>query len=350
MRSSMARRSDERGSVAQADVLDEQHADPAETAAVSRTSRKRGKRKRVRFALGASAVATALTAFLAATLVQNDPKSSTGTTPPVQSSPVSPPPEPQEPVTLFDPAKRDLAMQLVSSAENSSLDWHAQYGYIEWNVEGVAAENRGYTAGLIGFCSACGDMTALLEHYATLAPGNALEQYLPAVRREQERGMGRATQEGLGPSFEAAWRAAAADPLFRQAQDDRVDAGYFRPAVTQAIADGLPALGQFIYFDAMVMHGPGDSPKAFGGIRAAALRAVPAPVAGGDLRAYLGAFLDARSAAMRMEIAHRDTTRVDTAQRRFLAEGNFELDTPLTWAVYGDRYTVRRLGARPVGR
>ncbi|MGW2059062.1 chitosanase, partial [Streptomyces sp. NPDC001840] len=32
---------------------------------------------------------------------------------------------------LDDPAKKEIAMQLVSSAENSSLDWKAQYGYIE---------------------------------------------------------------------------------------------------------------------------------------------------------------------------------------------------------------------------
>jgi chitosanase len=53
---------------------------------------------------------------------------------------------------------------------------------------------------------------------------------------------------------------------------------------------------------------------------------------------------------MRTEVAHRDTTRVDTAQRRFLQQGNLELATPLVWAVYGERYRVNRLGARPVVR
>lgn len=340
--------------MAQADVLD----DPATTAPVARPTRGEEKRRRhdhrVRFAVGAAALATALAALVTAIVAPSDPSPSTASTPPGQSAPVTPPNDsdaaPAQPVTLFDPVKRDLAMQLVSSAENSSLDWRAQYGYIEWNVEGVAAENRGYTAGLIGFCSACGDMTALLELYATLAPGNQLEQYLPAVRQEAQRGMGRATQEGLGGAFEAAWRSAADDPLFRRAQDERVEAGYFRPAVEQAIADGLPVLGQFAYFDAMVMHGPGNQPGAFGGIRTAALRVAPAPAAGGDVRAYLDAFLDARAAAMRTEIAHRDTTRVDTAQRRFLEQGNLELDTPLTWSVYGERYTVQRPGARPVVR
>jgi len=37
----------------------------------------------------------------------------------------------QAAVDLTDPHKKDIAMQLVSSAENSSLDWKAQYGYIE---------------------------------------------------------------------------------------------------------------------------------------------------------------------------------------------------------------------------
>jgi chitosanase len=346
--------------MARADVLDERPAGPAQAAAGSRPTRRQEKQRRhdrhVRLAVGASAVLLALTALVTATTGPTEP-AGTSTAPPVQSAPVTPPPAsepaaPRPPATLSDPAKRDLAMQLVSSAENSSLDWRAQYGYIEWNVESVPAENRGYTAGLIGFCSACGDMTALLEYYATLAPGNPLEAYIPAVRQQAALGMGRATRDGLGPEFVAAWRAAAADPLFRQAQDHQVDVGYFRPAVDQALADGLPVLGQFAYFDAMVMHGPGDDPASFGGIRAAALRSAPAPAAGGDVRAYLGAFLDARRAAMLTEKAHRDTTRVDTAQRLFLEQGNLALDTPLTWSVYGDRFTVRSvgLGVRPLVR
>jgi chitosanase len=334
--------------VALADVLDERRAEPAPGERPGRWQQAlhRGSR-RLRIGVGATAVLIALTSLLTVTTGSDEQPPAAA---PVQSAPVPSTPSPQQPATLFDDAKRDLAMQLVSSAENSSLDWRAQYGYIEWNVEGVAAENRGYTAGLIGFCSACGDMTVLLERYAELAPDNPLVPYIPAVRREAERGMGRATQEGLGREFEAAWRAAAQDPLFRRAQDDRVQAGYFRPAVEQAIADGLPVLGQFAYFDAMVMHGPGDSAGSFGGIRAAALRTAPAPAAGGDVQAYLTVFLDVRTAAMRTEVAHRDTTRVDTAQRLFLQQGNLELDTPLTWAVYGERYRVNRPGARPVLR
>jgi chitosanase len=38
---------------------------------------------------------------------------------------------------------------------------------------------------------------------------------------------------------------------------------------------------------------------------------------------------------------HHDTTRIDTAQRRFLNEGNLDLDPPLKWQVYGELYEVR---------
>ena len=48
----------------------------------------------------------------------------------------------QAAVDLTDPHKKDIAMQLVSSAENSTLDWKAQYGYIE-----DIGDGRGYTAG-----------------------------------------------------------------------------------------------------------------------------------------------------------------------------------------------------------
>ena len=43
---------------------------------------------------------------------------------------------------------------------------------------------------------------------------------------------------------------------------------------------------------------------------------------------------------MRTEVAHSDTTRVDTAQRRFLEEGNLYLTAPLRWSVYGDPYRI----------
>jgi chitosanase len=234
-------------------------------------------------------------------------------------------------VTLFNSAKKEIAMELVSSAENSTLNWRSQYGYIE-----DIGDGRGYTGGIIGFTSGTGDMLKLVRHYAKLEPGNPLAKYLPALKRVN----GSASHDGLGGGFVAAWKTAAQDPKFQKAQDDLRDQMYFKPAVNQAIKDGLHALGQFIYYDAIVMHGPGGDPSSFGGIRGAATQKAKPPAQGGDEVSYLNAFLDVRKKVMLQEEAHSDTSRIDDEQRVFLRRGNLSLDPPLTWHVYGDRYTI----------
>ncbi|AJE81144.1 putative secreted chitosanase [Streptomyces albus] len=232
---------------------------------------------------------------------------------------------------LDDPAKKDIAMQLVSSAENSSLDWRAQYPYIE-----DIGDGRGYTAGIIGFCSGTGDMLELVERHAQEEPDRVLAPYLPALRAVN----GTDSHEGLGPAFEADWAKAAGEESFQRAQDAERDRVYFDPAVAQGKSDQVGTLGQFIYYDAIVMHGPGEGGTSFGGIRARALDQAAPPSEGGDETAWLHAFLDARVWAMKQEEAHSDTSRVDTAQRRFLDAGNLALNTPLDWQVYGDSYHI----------
>ncbi|MFI7363436.1 chitosanase [Streptomyces sp. NPDC050149] len=232
---------------------------------------------------------------------------------------------------LDDPAKKDIAMQLVSSAENSSLDWKAQYGYIE-----DIGDGRGYTAGIIGFCSGTGDMLDLVELYTQREPGNPLAEYLPALRDVD----GTDSHDGLDPGFSEAWETAAGDPAFRQAQNDERDRVYFDPAVGRGKSDGLGTLGQFAYYDAIVMHGDGGDSTSFGSIRERALAQAEPPSQGGDEVTYLNAFLDARVWAMKQEEAHSDTSRVDTAQRVFLENGNLNLDPPLDWKVYGDSFHI----------
>ncbi|WP_329539928.1 chitosanase [Streptomyces sp. NBC_01358] len=236
---------------------------------------------------------------------------------------------------LDDPAKKDIAMQLVSSAENSTLDWKAQYDYIQ-----DIGDGRGYTAGIIGFCSGTGDMLRVVERYAKARPGNPLERFLPALRGV----VGSDAHTGLGRPFTEAWSKAADDAAFRAAQDTERDRGYFEPAVAQAKKDGLGTLGQFIYYDAYVMHGAGDTEGTVGfrTMRRQALAEDRPPAQGGDEGTYLDAFLDARVEAIGKEPSHSDTSRVETAQRVFVREGNFGLETPLRWTVYGDSYLIKR--------
>ncbi|GGZ63375.1 chitosanase [Streptomyces subrutilus] len=234
-------------------------------------------------------------------------------------------------VGLDDPAKKEIAMQIVSSAENSSLDWKAQYKYIEDIDDG-----RGYTAGIIGFCSGTGDMLDLVEYYTQVKPGNVLAKYLPALRKVD----GTDSHAGLDPNFTKDWAKAAQDADFKKAQDRERDRVYFNPAVQQGKSDGIGVLGQFIYYDAIVMHGDGSDSTSFRNIRKKALAKAKTPAQGGSETAYLNAFLDARVWAMKQEEAHSDTSRVDTAQRVFVKKGNLNLNTPLDWKVYGDSFHI----------
>ncbi len=228
---------------------------------------------------------------------------------------------------LDDPAKKDIAMRIVSTAENSSLDWRAQFAYIEDIRDG-----RGYTAGIIGFCSGTSDMLALVQEYTRRAPGNVLAPYLPALRSVD----GTDSHAGLGTPFTDAWKRAAADEVFQKTQEDERDRQYFNPSVAKAKADGVRALGQFAYYDAAVMHGF----SGMNSIRSAALRSAKPPAQGGTEAAWLKAFLDARVVEMRTEAAHEDTSRVHTAQRRWLDAGNLDLNTPLSWSMYGEQFGI----------
>lgn len=234
-------------------------------------------------------------------------------------------------VNLDDPAKKEIAMELVSSAENSSLDWRAQYKYIEDIHDG-----RGYTAGIIGFCSGTHDMLELVQYYTKQKPNNILAKYLPALEKVD----GTASHSGLDPNFTRDWKTAAKDKAFQDAQDEERDRVYFNPAVAQGKADGVRALGQFTYYDAIVMHGNGDDPTSFQNIRKRALSHAKPPAQGGDETTWLNAFLDARVWAMKQEEAHSDTSRVDTEQRVFLKNKNFDLNPPLKWKTYGDPYEI----------
>lgn len=229
---------------------------------------------------------------------------------------------------LSDPTKKEHAMEIVSSAENSSLDWRAQYSYIEDIKDG-----RGYTAGIIGFCSGTGDMLELVMSYTNDHPQNGLAKFLPALKKVD----GSASHKGLDPGFTTAWKAESKVAAFQKAQEKERDDVYFTPSLSRAKGDGLHALGQFAYYDASVVHGY-DGTLA---IRTRAMKKAKTPAQGGDETKYLNAFLDERVVEMKKEEAHSDVSRIETAQRVFLRAGNLNLNTPLTWKVYGDSYKIK---------
>ncbi|WP_125574427.1 chitosanase [Levilactobacillus huananensis] len=234
--------------------------------------------------------------------------------------------------TIKTGQRRDTTFSLVASAENSTTNYHHQYGYIE-----DIGDGRGYTAGIIGFTTANGDLRQVIQRYVHLKPNhNELKSYLPALKDA----MGSSTHRGLGRPFVKAWHRAAKTPQLIQAENHILDTEYLNPVLYAAKQDNLSPLGQYIYYDAMVVHGPGSGKSSFGGIRRQAQRLAKTPRQGGNETHYLQAFLKARTPIMRQEAAHHDLSRL-TAQRHFIRDKNFQLKRPLSWEMYGDRYHLK---------
>lgn len=223
---------------------------------------------------------------------------------------------------------RATTFALVSSAENSTTAYQRQYRYIQ-----DIGDGRGYTAGIIGFTTGNGDLRQVVLRYRQLRPRNDLTQFLPALKRVQ----GTASHRGLGQPFVAAWRRAATDRQFVRAQDDILNQQYLHPALRAARDDDLGPLGQYIYYDALVVHGPGHDATSFGGIRRRARHLARTPAQGGNPATYLRAFLRVRQGVMRQEAAHHDLSRL-TVQRQLIRQRNFALRRPLKWTMYGDHY------------
>jgi chitosanase len=175
-----------------------------------------------------------------------------------------------------------------------------------------------------------------------MRPDNVLVPYIPALEAVE----GTDSEEGLD-GFIDAWEEAAADPEQRRLQDELVDELYFTPAMTLAAEVGIQTpLGQAIMWDTMIQHGAGGE----NGTRVIIEETQDNVGAlDGDEAAWLDAFLDVRlhhlghayeNANDSAAADASSESRID-ALRALLQDGNLALEPPLSWEVYGSRYTLR---------
>jgi len=154
---------------------------------------------------------------------------------------------------------QEKCFQLTSTAENSTKDWWTEFGYLE-----DVGDTRGYTGGIAGFTSATGDMLEVVQQYAAAKPtGNVLAPFIPGLQTCASTGMGGSASSTadaqLGNPFKAAWATAATDPVWQTAQQDYRNQVYWTLAYNAAVADGVGALGQALYYDTSINHGPGEA-------------------------------------------------------------------------------------------
>lgn len=153
------------------------------------------------------------------------------------------------------------AIKLTTLFENGVTD--PQYGYCE-----ALGDGRGFTAGIIGFCTNndrndeehyCSDALAVVSRYmlsSSCQPpaDNPVAKYLDVLG--SSKGITDANTRQY-PNFCRDWtRTAATSACFRAAQDQQQDIAYYRPS--QALADGIGAryaLTRAFLYDTIVQHG-----------------------------------------------------------------------------------------------
>jgi len=236
--------------------------------------------------------------------------------------------------------QRRRADQIISAFENSTTQ--IQYGYAE-NLH----DGRGVTSGRAGFCTGTGDAVIVVEKYTQRKPGNSLAGFLPELRRLAAAGSDD-TSRLPEPDYITAWGEEARDRTFRDVQDEVVDDLYFNPAMRHADRAGLrTALARAQIYDAAIQHGDGEDPDSVGAlVRRTNARAGGSPAAGIDERAWLSAFFEVRVADLRNP-ANEETrdewaASVDRvySMQRIARTGNYDLDGPIRFSVYGDEFVI----------
>jgi chitosanase len=241
---------------------------------------------------------------------------------------------------LNDIADHRLFSKVVSTFENS--DTEIQYDYVE-NLN----DGRGYTAGRDGFTTGTGDVAAVVGEYTEEVPDNPLVKYMPVFQRigrgEQDPG----STEGL-EGFPAAWKQAAKDSRFRDAQDKVDYEEYYLPSKSVAAkAKVTSRLGRLIFYDTIIQQGGGNDADSL----SAVVSETEARMTRKNISesAWLEDFLDVRRHHLQnpedpenadsRQAWRQSVDRVNVLEG-FINQGNLSLQTPLRYKVYGDAFEV----------
>jgi chitosanase len=249
------------------------------------------------------------------------------------------------PITLATPVKKQIFLEMVNSAEQSALDWTTAYPYCE-----DIGDGRGYTTGIAGFTTDSAGATTddgpgvlgVVLYYNSVTPGNVLAKYTQALQTAANAGTGSHTGIDAVGSFCANWATAAADPTFKNAQQHDFDVTAFDPARALAQADGLGVLGQALYVDDSILNGYGGNPSLVHDV-AVAKAAAQTPAQGGNETPYLKAFVAAYRASILADPGHASdgsVGRADTMWEPLVTAGNFALQPPLHWSMYGQGFDI----------
>jgi chitosanase len=134
--------------------------------------------------------------------------------------------------------QRQKINMLVAMGENDNTD--VNYDYAE-NIH----DGRGYTVGIVGFCTGTGDYIEVARCYEVLKPNNVLSKYWSALVTYENQFLATGMNQGdtslidaLGP-FVQDCALAAKDAEYRACQDTMAETFYMSIALQHAAERGL---------------------------------------------------------------------------------------------------------------
>ncbi|KAI8916312.1 csn protein [Gorgonomyces haynaldii] len=180
--------------------------------------------------------------------------------------------------------QKSIVEQITNIYENGQLDF-------AWDYCENLYDGRGYTAGIIGFCTGTGDALELIELYNKM-PGQTGEfkSMMKALRYYGKNGLGYTSKI---KGYCSAFRKASKNNVFRKAQVQILNNVYYNPSQALAQKYGLKlpvSLGQF--YDTAIQHGMGGDYDSLNQI--AERVTAKSPANGGDEKKWLQEFLAVR--------------------------------------------------------
>lgn len=193
---------------------------------------------------------------------------------------------------------------------------------------------------IIGFTTGTYDGNELINHYTTLNSNNNLARFIPALDaidrlpHTGNDGDSNNSTAGLDGFIQAV--QGNTDPLFRQAQLDKLDQLYWNPAVKlQSSIGAKNPLTQAFLYDMTVNHGQSGAQNF---ISKATYALGGTPGTGIDENTYLKKLMELRETYLK-NTGNPGADRV-AAFRRILDTGNVRLLTPFNFTVYGDTFKI----------
>jgi len=214
----------------------------------------------------------------------------------------------------------NVILELVSIAEYSSPDWKSTVNIIDNLMDG-----RGYTIGLVGFCTGTGDFLEVLKFLQTFSPLHLLVTFIPIIEGILASG-NPSSVVGLEKLPSVMRRVGKNDKNFLKACWYVIKKLYWKPTLVFCDKFGLKTeLARYIVYDTILNFGN--------------LVDFDSMIVEHEEKVFLKKFL-----VLKQKVIENDETLGDTdnnrveMQRRLLARENFGLVKPMTVYCYQEKF------------